>query len=365
MSNASPIEDFSKKLLTWYDQHGRKNLPWQQDINPYRVWVSEIMLQQTQVKTVIPYFHNFMARFPDVQALADAEQDTVLKHWSGLGYYARARNMHKTAKMVCDEFSGEFPSDLDAMQTLPGVGRSTAAAILSIANNQKQAILDGNVKRVISRVFMIKGWSGKSAVLKKMWELVEQLVPEQRNADYTQAIMDLGATLCTRSKPQCEKCPFNVDCLAYQHNTIIDFPAKKPKKTLPEKYAVMLIIQDHNKAVYMQKRPPVGIWGGLWCFPQFEKEAQAEAWLHDHFSLKAHKALMQGEKQEQLVHVFSHFRLTIQPIIIDLNKLLNSALKTPIKQRVMETDDSLWYNIETEFNGGLASPVQTLLNKLS
>ena len=358
------MNDFSKKILVWYDRYGRKNLPWQQDINPYRVWVSEIMLQQTQVKTVIPYFNKFMAAFPDVQALANAEQDAVLKHWSGLGYYARARNMHKAAKLVCDEFAGQFPSDIETMQTLSGVGRSTAAAILSIANNQKQAILDGNVKRVISRVFAIEGWAGKSVVLKKMWEVVEQLVPEKRNADYTQAIMDLGATVCTRSKPQCEKCPFKADCLAYQQQTIENYPGKKPKKSLPERYALMLIIQDKDKAVFMQKRPPVGIWGGLWCFPQFKKEADAEEWLQSYFLLNSQEVLSKGETQAQLIHVFSHFRLTIQPIILQLDKILNNHLKTPMKERVMETDDSLWYNIETEFNGGLASPVQTLLNKL-
>ncbi|HIP95220.1 MAG TPA: adenine DNA glycosylase [Leucothrix sp.] len=358
------VKEFSEKLLHWYDQYGRKNLPWQQDINPYRVWVSEIMLQQTQVKTVIPYYQKFMTTFPNVQTLANAEQDTVLKHWSGLGYYARARNMHKAAKLVCDDFSGAFPNELEAMQSLPGIGRSTAAAILSISGNQKQAILDGNVKRVISRVFAIEGWSGKSSVLKIMWKLVEQLVPDQRNADYTQAIMDLGATLCTRSKPQCENCPFQDDCLAYQQGIIENFPAKKPRKILPERYAVMLIIQDHNKAVFMQKRPPVGIWGGLWCFPQFEDEVLAQEWLRKKFSFRAHETLLKGEKQEQLIHVFSHFRLTIQPIILGLDKLLNSASKTPFKERVMETDDSLWYNIDSEFNGGLASPVQTLLNKL-
>ena len=370
------MQYFSKKLLEWHDQHGRKNLPWQQDINPYRVWVSEIMLQQTQVKTVIPYYQKFMATFSDVQMLANAEQDAVLKHWSGLGYYARARNMHKAAKLVCDEFSGVFPNDLEQMQSLPGIGRSTAAAILSISGNQKQAILDGNVKRVISRVFAIDGWPGKSDVLKKLWKQVEQLVPNRRNADYTQAIMDLGATVCTRIKPQCESCPFQVDCLAYQQGTIGNYPGKKPKKELPERYTVMLIIQDHNKAVFMQKRPPVGIWGGLWCFPQFENEEFAQEWLAESFLFKDNEAnkanevlvLREGNKQEQLIHVFSHFRLTIQPIIVSLNSSLNSSLsseaKTLIKKRVMETDESLWYNIDNEFNGGLASPVQTLLNKL-
>jgi len=357
---------FSDKLLAWYDQHGRKNLPWQQDINPYRVWISEIMLQQTQVKTVIPYYQKFMARFPDVQRLAKAEQDEVLKHWSGLGYYARARNLHKTAQRVCDEFAGVFPDELEVMQSLPGIGRSTAAAILSISisGNQKQAILDGNVKRVISRVFAIEGWAGKADVLKKMWGMVEKLVPNQRNADYTQAIMDLGATLCRRTKPQCKDCPFNAVCIAFKTNAIERYPAKKPKKALPEKNAVMLIIQDHNKAVLMQKRPPAGIWGGLWCFPQFETKTEANEWLQGYFSLESSELnRVKQEEQEPLIHVFSHFRLMIQPVIIHLDEQEN-PINPPMKQRVMETDESLWYNIDTEFNGGLASPVQTLLNKL-
>jgi len=260
------VTKFPQKVLAWFDQHGRKNLPWQQDINPYRVWVSEIMLQQTQVKTVIPYYEKFMTSFPDVQTLASADQDTVLKHWSGLGYYARARNMHKAAQMVCDDFAGVFPDNLESMQSLSGIGRSTAAAILSIASNQQEAILDGNVKRVLSRVFTVVGWPGKADVLKKFWVLAEQTTPKTRNADYTQAIMDLGATLCTRSKPRCEDCPLKTDCLAFQQGNQTEYPTKKPKKEMPEKHTVMLILQNDQQEVLMQKRPAVGIWGGLETF---------------------------------------------------------------------------------------------------
>jgi len=341
---------FSDKVLAWFDQHGRKDLPWQHNINPYRVWVSEIMLQQTQVKTVIPYFEKFMQSFPTVQALASAEQDAVLKHWSGLGYYARARNMHKAAKMVCDEFSGVFPDNLEAMQSLSGIGRSTAAAILSIASNQKEAILDGNVKRVISRVFVVEGWPGKSDVLKKLWSLAEQTIPNTRNADYTQAIMDLGATLCTRSKPRCDDCPLQMDCLAFQQGKQTDYPTKKPKKIIPERHAVMLIIKNNQQEIFMQKRPPVGIWGSLWCFPQFDKKDIAEQWLSDNFEL----SLSDAYQLPSLKHTFSHFHLHIQPLIV--------PAKTPTSISVMEHDESLWYNITTEFNGGLAAPVQTLLN---
>ena len=345
---------FSDKVLAWFDQYGRKDLPWQKDINPYRVWVSEIMLQQTQVKTVIPYYQRFMQSFPDVQTLAHAGEDEVLKHWSGLGYYARCRNMHKAAKLVCNEFSGEFPENLEEIQSLPGIGRSTAAAILSISHNQKQAILDGNVKRVLSRVYAIDGWSGKAAVLKKLWSVAEQTVPNTRNADYTQAIMDLGATVCTRSKPHCNHCPLDKVCSAFKQGQQTKYPGKKPKKILPEKQAIMLIVKNSEQAVLMQKRPPAGIWGSLWCFPQFDNLTEANEWVHLH--------LNQNLTEESsidlpiLSHTFSHFRLHIQPLIIHH--------KTPIKLGVMENDDSLWYNITTEFNGGLAAPVQTLLERI-
>ena len=343
---------FAEKLLDWFDDHGRKDLPWQQDINPYRVWVSEIMLQQTQVKTVIPYFQHFMESFPTVKSLADAEQDEVLKHWSGLGYYARARNMHAAAKMVRDEFNGEFPSDIESIQCLKGIGRSTGAAILSIANNLPEPILDGNVKRVLSRVFGVEGWAGKSAVLKEFWALAEQTTPKSRNADYTQAIMDLGATLCTRSKPRCEDCPMKTDCIAFTDNRQAELPTKKPKKIIPEKNTMMLIVKDESGDVFMQKRPPTGIWGGLWCFPQFETEQEAESWTEGFLGKWDQKV----QKLDILSHTFSHFKLHIQPLIIQL--------KAPIKMSVMEKTDNLWYNVNTEFNGGLAAPVSKLLNTL-
>jgi A/G-specific adenine glycosylase len=346
------MKSFSQKVLKWFDQQGRKNLPWQQDINPYRVWVSEIMLQQTQVKTVIPYYERFMQSFPTVQALASAEQDEVLKHWSGLGYYARARNMHKSAKQVCDDFAGNFPETLDEIVSLSGIGRSTGAAILSISHGQKQAILDGNVKRVLARAFVVEGWPGKSTVLKKLWEIADTLVPDSRNADYTQAMMDLGATVCTRTKPTCDNCPLQDDCLAHQQGNQTDYPTKKPKKTLPEKHTVMLLLQNEVGEVFMQKRPPVGIWGSLWCFPQFETEALAKEYLIENYQYDIDHI----NSLAVLSHTFSHFRLHIQPLIIQI--------ETPLKLGVMEAKDSLWYNSQTEFNGGLAAPVQLLLNIL-
>ena len=224
---------FSKKLLTWWDKSGRKDLPWQKNINPYRVWVSEIMLQQTQVTTVIPYFEKFMTKFPNVQSLAMANVDQVLHLWTGLGYYARARNLHKTAIIICEQYSARFPCDIDTMQSLPGIGRSTAAAILSIANGAHHAILDGNVKRVLTRLHTVDGWPGENKVMQQLWQLAEQYTPKKRVADYTQAIMDLGATLCTRSKPTCEQCPAQNQCLSFLQSRQTEFPNKKPKKQSP------------------------------------------------------------------------------------------------------------------------------------
>jgi len=350
------MKGFSEKVLCWFDQQGRKDLPWQKDINPYRVWVSEIMLQQTQVKTVIPYYQRFMQSFPSVEALAKATQDEVLKHWSGLGYYARGRNLHKTAQQVCDQFTGVFPTSLDEMQHLPGIGRSTAAAILSIAHNQQHAILDGNVKRVIARVFAVSGWPGQSVVLKKLWALADELVPDSRNADYTQAMMDLGATVCTRTKPACGNCPLNTGCLALKQGNIADYPGKKPKKAIPKREAIMLILQTVQDEILMIKRPPLGIWGGLWCFPQFDHHEQAEQWLLENYRLTLDNATVFDSFQ----HVFSHFKLDIQPYLLSLKR----DNPTPLKLGVMEADDQLWYNINTEFNGGLAAPVQTLLNRI-
>jgi len=361
------MTDFSQKILTWFDQHGRKDLPWQQDINPYRVWVSEIMLQQTQVKTVIPYFQRFMQSFPTVLDLASATQDDVLMHWSGLGYYARGRNLHKAAGLVRDEFEGVIPETLDTLEQLPGIGRSTAGAILSIACKQSHPILDGNVKRVLARFYAVEGWTGKVATQKQLWKLAEQNLPQlvgleeqQRNADYTQAMMDLGATLCTRTKPRCVECPLNTECVALKEDKVQHYPTPKPKKVLPEKQAIMLLMQNAKGEILMQKRPPVGIWGGLWCFPQFDDKENAAQWLKDQIGLSLNNASVIAPFN----HTFSHFKLVIQPYHVNLGGDLKNHKQTPLKLGVMEADDSFWYNITTEFNGGLAAPVQKLLKQL-
>ena len=253
---------FSAIVLQWFDQHGRKHLPWQQTKSAYNTWISEIMLQQTQVATVIPYYNAFMARFPTVEDLAKAPIDEVLHHWTGLGYYARARNLHKAAHMIVNEFDGQFPQDPQLLEQLPGVGRSTAAAVSSIAYGTKAAILDGNVKRVLARYFAVEGWPGNTQVAKRLWEHAEALTPDRRNADYTQAMMDLGATLCTRSKPRCGDCPISESCLALKADRVTDFPGSKPKKEKPTKQTYMLLIKDGARFL-LEQRPAVGIWGGI------------------------------------------------------------------------------------------------------
>ena len=257
------IDSVAQPLLDWFDRHGRHNLPWHQNRTAYRVWVSEIMLQQTQVATVIPYYLAFMQRFPNVQSLASAPTDDVLSHWSGLGYYARARNLQKAAQAVVHEHDGEFPQDQQQLEALTGIGRSTAAAILAQAYDIRAAILDGNVKRVLARYHAVPGWPGQTAVQQQLWQFAEQHTPNERIRDYTQAIMDLGALVCTRSRPSCERCPLQTNCLAYARSETALYPGSKPKKAKPEKTTWMLILEDNDGRVLLQRRPPSGIWGGL------------------------------------------------------------------------------------------------------
>ncbi|MEM1081816.1 MAG: A/G-specific adenine glycosylase, partial [Pseudomonadota bacterium] len=267
-SNSTVQLNFGERLLAWWDVHGRRDLPWQQQRTPYRVWVSEIMLQQTRVETATAYYQRFMQRLPRLEHLANAELDDVLSLWSGLGYYARARNLHKTAIIVRDQYQGEFPDDLEQLEALPGIGRSTAAAIRAQAFGRRAAILDGNVKRVMARHAAIDGWPGQSRVAKQLWAESELRTPEQRPADYTQAIMDLGATLCSRSSPDCTQCPVQQDCKAHLQQRQHELPAPKPRKTVPLKTQVFDLLRNHNGHILMQRRPPSGIWGGLWCLPE-------------------------------------------------------------------------------------------------
>ena len=339
--------DFSKAVLDWFDQHGRKDLPWQQPITAYRVWISEIMLQQTQVNTVIPYYQRFMQSFPDIESLANATIDQVLHHWSGLGYYARARNLHKTARIIVTQHQGKLPANVEELTSLPGIGRSTAGAICAIAYQQAAVILDGNVKRVLARHHTIAGWPGQSHTLKQLWELAERHTPKQRTDHYTQAMMDLGATICTRSKPQCSACPLNKSCKAYKMGDTQSYPGKKPKKTLPVKTTQMLLI-EHDGAILLQQRPPQGIWGGLWAFPEVTLGTNPTAWCQQHTG----QAAVHSDTWPAYRHTFSHFHLDITPVHLKL------ATKP---QQIMEAGRSLWYNTTHPAEVGLAAPVSKLL----
>lgn len=343
------MTEFAERLLDWFDEHGRKDLPWQHPKDAYRIWVSEVMLQQTQVQTVIPYFERFMERFPDVGALAGAAQDEVLQHWSGLGYYARARNLHRAAQTIRDEHNGRFPDSLDLAIGLPGVGKSTAGAILSLAFDQRHTILDGNVKRVLARHEAVEGWPGKTSVSKRLWEVAERNTPTERTADYTQAIMDLGATLCTRSKPACERCPVSSDCLAFNRVSVTLFPGRKPKKEKPLR-ATTMIIARHDGHVYLERRPESGIWGGLWSLPEVQGDA-VEDWCRD----KLASGVANVEPWHLLRHSFSHYDLDILPIVV--------RVETPLS-KVADSGDATWHRIGDEPPGGMAAPVHKLIEQL-
>ena len=299
------IEGFAATLLSWYDQHGRKDLPWHKSADPYQIWLSEVMLQQTQVKTVIPYFEKFLARFPTVVALANAQEDEVLHLWSGLGYYARARNLHHAAKQVLNEFSGKVPRQQAELESLKGIGRSTAAAIRAQAFGESAAILDGNVKRVLARLVAEEEWPGKPSAETRLWQLSESLLPESRIRDYTQAIMDLGALVCKRSNPGCQSCPFQTTCKAFRQQRVNELPARKPKKAMPVRQITFLILLNPEQEVLLEKRPPVGIWGGLWSFPEATTDSVQDR-LAEFNVLDA-----TATKLDSGQHVFSHFRLCL------------------------------------------------------
>jgi A/G-specific adenine glycosylase len=341
---------FDKKVLAWFDLNGRKNLPWQLNKTPYTVWVSEIMLQQTQVKTVIPYYQAFMQRFPDVLSLANAPQDEVLHHWTGLGYYARARNLQKSAQIIRDEYLGKFPEQLERLIALPGIGRSTAAAVLSLACGQHHSILDGNVKRVLARYFAVEGWTGNKKVENDLWLFADQLTPKDRTADYTQAMMDMGATLCTRSKPKCDSCPVQTDCLTFVQGRQAELPHKKPKKTVPVKFTFMLIPM-WQKQLLIYKRPSTGLWGGLWGFYEVEQQQQIIE--------QASKLGFDDIQQQRLSpfrHTFSHFHLDIQPVVLHLKQ-------QPVGQ-IME-NTQMWYDLTEPQNVGLAAPTKKLFSTIN
>ena len=348
MTSEMTPEQFNQAVLAWYDQHGRKHLPWQQQITPYRVWVSEIMLQQTQVNTVIPYYQRFMDAFPTVAELAAAEQDQVLHLWTGLGYYARARNLHKTAQIVATQHDGAFPDTLDGLAALPGIGRSTAGSILSIGHGKRGVILDGNVKRVLARFRAVAGWPGQTKVQKELWEIAEQYTPHDRVADYTQAMMDLGATLCTKGQPECHRCPVNSGCTAYVQERVTDFPFPKPKKTLPTKQAYLLILSNSDGQILLEKRPPHGIWGGLWSLPQDDTLDALTQQIEQQHGYPLPDLKSSGQRR----HTFSHYHFDMQ---------LVSAQASASVNRIAESGRWQWYDPTQPAEIGLAAPIKAII----
>ena len=341
-------EQFGSAVLNWYDQHGRKNLPWQQGISPYRVWVSEIMLQQTQVSTVLGYFDRFMDALPNIQALAAAPVDEVLHLWTGLGYYTRARNLQKTAQIVVSEQGGEFPASVEQLTALPGIGRSTAGAIASLSMGLRAPILDGNVKRVLARYSAQEGYPGEPKVAAQLWALAEQLTPATRVNHYTQAMMDLGATLCTRSKPSCLLCPLQSGCQAHILGLQSRYPIPKPRKILPQKRTLMPLLANRNGAILLYRRPASGLWGGLWSLPELLAGEELDGLALQHgLTLGARQAL------PALTHTFSHFQLAIEPWLVHVEQATSAVAE----------GDWLWYNLATPPRLGLAAPVKKLLKR--
>jgi A/G-specific adenine glycosylase len=341
------MNTFASRLVDWQRRHGRHDLPWQVQ-DAYRVWLSEIMLQQTQVATVIPYYQRFIAFFPTIAALAAATEDQVLTHWSGLGYYARGRNMHKAARIIVEKYNGEFPRKFEDIVELPGIGRSTAAAICALAYHERCAILDGNVKRVLARYCGIEGWAGDKKIEEKLWQQAEALLPQHDVAIYTQSLMDMGATICTRTKPKCVLCPVQADCVALQTERIAELPSPRPRKAVPERHATFLLLM-HGNDILLEKRPGSGIWGGLWCPPQFDDEEAARYW----FERNGMEA-MDGKRLETFTHTFTHFKLHITPLRIRL-------VRKPLR---VEQGGRVWLDVEEALGAAIPTPVRMMLNKV-
>jgi A/G-specific adenine glycosylase len=373
---AAKKTSFAQRLIVWQRAHGRHGLPWQ-GADAYRVWLSEIMLQQTQVTTVIPYYQRFVATFPTITALAGATEEQVLAHWSGLGYYARGRNLHRAAQLIMEKHRGEFPQKFDDIIALPGIGRSTAAAICTLAFHQHRAILDGNVKRVLARYCGIAGWAGDKKVEAKLWQQAESLLPDEitshstkpasgqvagdipswdrvgeggsKVATYIQAQMDMGATLCTRSKPKCGECPVQEDCVAHQNNRVHELPTPRPRKTVPEKNATFLLLMYGND-ILLEKRAPQGIWGGLWCLPQLDDGQDVVA------DYVQRNGIAVGERIEldEFTHTFTHFKLHITPLL----------LRVKSKPLLVQQAGSVWLDVDSALSAAIPTPVRGLLKRL-
>ena len=339
-------------LIDWHEKQGRHDLPWQHDRTPYRVWVSEIMLQQTQVATVIPYYQRFMARFPNVNALADAPIDDVLHLWTGLGYYARARNLHRAACRIRDDFGGRFPDTFEQVASLPGIGKSTAGAILALSRGERFPILDGNVKRVLARHFGVEGSTAEKAVVDRLWQLSDACTPDEAVEVYTQAVMDLGATVCTRHKPLCSYCPLAEGCFARATGRQHELPAPRSARGARRSREVfMLVAMRGDGSVLLERRPESGIWGGLWCLPEFDTVSAAS--IYAGHTLEAAEA--QPKPLSIVEHAFTHFDLVITPL---LTRCTGQA-------GIMDTIPTLWYNARDPARIGLPAPIKTLLEDLS
>lgn len=335
---------FATRLIEWQHQHGRHALPWQGE-DAYHVWLSEIMLQQTQVVTVIPYYQRFVARFPDVAALAQASEDDVLAHWSGLGYYSRARNLHAAAQLVMERHAGKFPRQFEQILELPGIGRSTAAAICALAYHERHAILDGNVKRVLARHAAIEGYTGDKKIETLLWQQAEALLPQRDVAAYTQGLMDLGALTCTRNKPQCSVCPVQTDCAAYRLGSVAQLPTPRPRKALPEKHSTFLLLL-YGSDILLEKRPGSGIWGGLWCPPQFVNAKEALAWC-----VQSGMEIATEKKMPPFTHTFTHFKLHISPLCVELRR----------KSLAAAQPGSVWLEMEDALQAAIPTPVRKLI----
>ncbi len=345
------LAPFSARLLAWFDNHGRKDLPWQHDITPYHVWLSEIMLQQTQVSTVIDYYTRFISTYSDITALADADLDEVLALWTGLGYYARARNLHKAAQIMRDQYHSEMPDTLDALIALPGIGRSTAGAIMALAYQQPYPILDGNVKRVLARYAAIADWPGHKIVEQQLWQLAEDLLPTTRNGHYIQAQMDLGATICKRSKPLCQHCPLQEDCKAFQAGDWQNYPGAKPKKSIPTRQTHWLVARSHNGSILLEQRAHKGIWGGLWSFPEFDNASELTTFSQQNLEAE----IKNIEVQTTIRHVFTHFKLDILPYLVH---------SSVYGQQIDHNMTFCWYTINDALRLGLPAPVKAFLKLL-
>jgi A/G-specific adenine glycosylase len=352
------MSSFAMKMIRWQKRHGRHHLPWQNTHDPYPIWLSEIMLQQTQVAIVIPYYLRFLQHFPDIKSLASASLDEVLVQWSGLGYYSRGRNLHQAARLVANNHNGMFPEEVEVIRQLPGVGRSTAAAIAVFAYGARSAILDGNVKRILARCFGIEGYPGERKVEALLWQKAQELLPEQdgKSANggieaYTQALMDLGSTVCVRFKPKCASCPLQQDCIAFRDDAVGRLPAPRPRKPTPERETVLLLLTANGK-ILLEKRPARGIWGALWCLPEMPVSENVREYCAARFGM----GVTPLPQMPLLVHTFTHFRLRIypQPLQVDSSFAASQAPK----------GEDRWVTLREALKTAIPAPVSKLLNDM-